>query len=303
MPNAAPRPWRMFLPLAIVLLITLLWTIYWFIASSNAQERFTAQRAQLAEQGLSLSCTHEEWGGYPFHLEFSCRSPIFRYHDHAELRASDLLLVALAYAPWQVAALMDGPSTLTAEGLAPTAINHERALAAVTFDGLWQPSFSAEVPKVSVDGAGRADKLMLFTRPSSSSGTEIAVQASQVTYTADGRPPLSVDSGSLKGTLLPDERFQLDTFELKQGQLRYWGSGMLALDGEHRISGQVDTETNDMQALLSVVGPQSGLSDDKLANLRAVLALLGTGAKVPILAKNGVLYVGPFQVSELKPLY
>lgn len=303
MPNTAPRPWRMFLPLAIILFLALLWTVYWFVASSSAKDRLASERARLAEQGLVLTCTQEEWGGYPFHFEFSCSSPIVRYQDRAELRPSKLLLVALAYAPWQIAALVDGPTTLAAEGLVPTEIGHERALAALTFDKSWQPSFAAEIPGIAVGGIGKADKLMLFTRPSASAGTDVAIEASGMALSFDDRPPLTVDSGSLKGTLQPDDRFRLDQFELKQGALRYWGSGMLALDEQRRITGRIDTETNDIQALLAAVGPQIGLSDDKLANLRTMLGLLGNGAKIPILAKEGILYVGPFQVAELKPIY
>lgn len=303
MPNATPRPWRMFLPLAIVLILALLWTVYWFVASSIARDRFGVERARLAEQGLVLSCTQEGWGGYPFHLEFSCRSPIVRYQERAELRPAGLMLVALAYAPWQIAALVDGPTLLSAEGLAPTKISHERTLAAVTFDKSWQPSIAAEVPRISVGVTGKADKLMLFTRPSASGGTDVALDVSRMSYAFPGRPPLAIDQGSLKGTIQPDDSFRIDALELNQGALRYWGSGTLALDAQRRISGQIDTETNDIQALLSIVGPQLGLSDDKIANLRTMLGLLGNGAKVPILAKDGALYVGPFQVAELKPIY
>lgn len=303
MPNAAPRPWRMFLPLAIVLLLALLWTVYWLVASSMARDRFASERERLAGQGLVLTCTEEGWGGYPFHFEFSCSSPIVTYEGRAELRPAKLLLVALAYAPWQIAALVDGPTVLAAEGLLPTEISHERALAALTFDRSWQPSFAAEVPGISIGRIGKAAKLMLFTRPSSSGGTDVALEASRITYAFGNRPPLSLDEGSLKGVLLPDENFRIDSFELRQGPLRYWGSGTLALDEQHRISGQIDTETNDIKAFLAVVGPQLDLSDGSIANLRTMLGLLGNGAKVPILAKDGVLYVGPFQVAELKPIY
>lgn len=293
----------MFLPLAIVLLLALLWTVYWLVGSSMARDRLAAERARLAEQGLVLICTEEEWGGYPFHFEFSCSWPVVKYQERAELRPTRLLLVALAYAPWQIAALVDGPTLLAAEGLVPTEISHERALAAVTFDRAWQPSFAAEIPRISVGGTGKADKLMLFTRPSASGGTDVALDASGMAYTFAGRQPFSIDQGSLKGTLQPDESFRLDAFELKQAALRYWGSGILALDAQRRVSGRIDTETNDIQALIAIVGPQLGLSDDKFANLRTMLGLLGNGAKVPILAKDGVLYIGPFQVAELKPIY
>lgn len=293
----------MFLPLGIVLLLAALWSGYWIFASGIAKDRLVAERAQLAKQGVTLACAQEGWGGYPFHFEFSCSSPVVSRTGGFELRSSNLLLVALAYAPWQVAALIDGPTVLSAPGVEQSTIKHERALAAVTFDKAWKPSLSAEIPAVSIGNLARIGKLMLFTRPAVSGGTDVAVEASDASYTPQGKPPLSVDGASLQGTLQEDQSFKLDKAELRQSGLRYWGSGTLALDPQHRLTGQVDTETNDIQKLLSIAGPQLGLSDGKLANLRTVLGLLGNGATVPIIAKDGSLYLGPFQVAQLKPLY
>lgn len=303
MPNSTPRPWRMFLPLAIVLLLAGLWSVYWFIASGIAEDRLASERQRLAAQGVTLACIEERWGGYPFRFEFSCTSPWITYAGKAEARSTKLLMVALAYAPWQVAALLDGPTNLSAPGLMPTEITHEKALAAVTLDTSWQPSLSVEVPTVSSDALGKAEKLMLFTRPSASGGIDLALEGSGISYLPEGKPPVMLDSARMRGTLTPDRVFRLDSFELSQGELRYWGSGSLALDADRRISGQIDTETNDLQALLAVAGPQLGISDGKLANLRTMLGLLGEGAKASIIAKDGTLYVGPFQVAELTPLY
>ena len=303
MPNLAPHPWRMFLPLAIVLFLAAIWSGYWFIASGIAQDRLAAAREKLTAEGLTLSCVKEAWGGYPFHFEFSCSSPVVSQAGQIQLRSANILLVALAYAPWQVAALVDGPTVLSGQGQKETKITHQRALAAVTFDKAWQPSLSAEIPAVSYGTLGKAGKLMLFTRPSATGGNDIAIETSGVTYTPADKPPISVDAGSLQGTLQTDNSFKIDRIEFQQGPLRYWGSGMLALDVQHRIAGQIDTETNDIQKLLDIAGPQLGLSDGKLANLRTVLGLLGNDAKIPIIARDGVLYLGPFQAAELKPLY
>ena len=213
------------------------------------------------------------------------------------------LLVALAYAPWQVVALVDGPTAMLMPTLAPIEVTHQRAVAAATFDSSWQPEFSLELPGVSARGIGKAGKLMLFTRNSTSGGTDIALEGEGVTYRPEDKPMVGIDTGSLQGTLKMDRTFAIDKFELRQGQLRYWGSGQLALDEQNRISGQIDTETNDIKALLSAAGPQLGLSDGKMANLRTMLGLLGNDAKAPIIARDGILYLGPFQITELKPLY
>ena len=303
MPNATPSPWKMFLPLGIIVLLAVLWSCYWLVASGIAKDRLAAERSDLASRGITLGCAQESWGGYPFHFEFHCSSPILADAGRVEIRSANLLLVALAYAPWQVAALIDGPTTVTASGLMPREVRHQRALAAVTIDKAWQPAWSVEMPLVEVENLARAQEIMFFTRPSATGGTDVALRVSHLVYAADGKPPVSVDEGSLQGTLTPSQSFKLDTFDLRQGQLRYWGSGAIAFDDRHRITGQIDTETNDVQSLLAVAGPQLGLSDGKLANLRTMLGLLGNEAKAPIIARDGLLYLGPFQIAELKPLY
>lgn len=303
MPNANLRPWRMFIPLAIVLVLALFWTVYWFVASGIAQDRFSNERARLAKQGLTLSCEQEDWSGYPFHFEFACGSPVVRSSNGGELRSTRLLLVALAYAPWQVAALIDGPTTLSAQRLSSLEVKHQRALASVTFDKAWRPSLSAELPVVEIAGMAKAKSLMLFTRPGSSAGTDIALEAAGMGLTLPDRPPLNIERGSLQGTLDANNVLAVERFELTQGTLRFWGSGEVALDEQHRIAGQINTETNDAQALLATAGPQLGLSDSKLANLRTMLGLLGNEAKAPIIAKDGVLYLGPFQIGTLDALY
>ena len=294
----------MFLPLALVLLLILLWSIYWFVAAGIARDRLAAERATLAQQGWHLACTEEGWAGYPFHFEFSCRSPVLTFADKAEARSSNLLLVALAYAPSQIAVLLDGPTTISAPGLVPTKVVHERALAAITLDRLGRPAVSAEIPAAAVAGLGRADKLMVHSRPSpAAAGTDVAVIANGLVYEPPGQPVLAVDDGSLLGTVTPDQAFAIDRFDLRQGDLRTWGSGRLALDPERRPTGEVSIETNDSKALLELAAPHLGLSESKITSLRTMLGLLGNSAKAPVIAKDGALYVGPFQVAQLRPLY
>lgn len=303
MPNAPTRPWKMFIPLGAVLAAALLWSAYWFAAMGIAKQRFAEEHEKLAEQGLSLACTEEEWGGFPFHFEFSCSAPILTLKDKAELRSSKLLLVALAYAPWQVAALIDGPSQLSGNGIAPQDVTHQRIMAVMTYEGDGKARFSAEVPVLSIPGLGTAETVMMHSRPSESGGNDVALSVTKLTYQPDGKEPFVVDQGDVLGTLSPDHSLHLDKAELQQGPLRYWGSGTLSLDAEHRISGRIDTETNDLNRLLDMLKPHLQLTDKQLSGLRVMLGLLGNGAKVPLIAKDGVLYIGPFAAADLKPVY
>ncbi|MFN4140587.1 DUF2125 domain-containing protein [Aestuariivirga sp.] len=302
MPDKAPKPWKMMLPLAIVLGLAVLWASYWLVASRFVEQKFAAERARLAAQGLTLTCTEEAWGGFPFRFEFICSSPVLTATVRAEARSGRLHLVALAYAPWQIAALVDGPTTVAAAGLAPTVAEHQRALAAFTFGSDGKASFSAEVPALSVSGHGRAGRVMAHGRPASR-GTDVALSLSDIVWEPQGRPPLKIAQAELLGTLTAESALRIDRVELKQGNLRYWGSGMLRLDESRRLAGMLETETNDLDGLLALVAPHLQIDGGDSANLRTMMTLLGESARLPIIAKDGALYIGPFKIADLAPLY
>jgi len=293
----------MLLPLGAVLLLGLLWSSYWVIASGIAKNRVAEERAKLGGKDMALACTGENWGGYPFHFEFLCTSPRLTFGNSSELRSQQLRLTALAYAPWQVVALLDGPSTISARSLVPTVVQHERVIAAVTFGGEGQwPKVSAELPALAVADLGQAEKLMLHSRPSENGGIDVAMSLTKASIQLPERPPLSLAQADMLGHLTPQETLTVERAELQQGALRYWGSGEIALDGLGRPAGKLDTETNDVDGLLTLAAPQLNMQEDQVAGLRTMLKLLGSEAKVPLIAKDGILYLGPFRVAELPPL-
>lgn len=303
MPNSAARSWRMFLPLAAVLLLALLWTVYWFIAAGIAKTRLAEERTKLAAQGVTLACATEDWGGYPFHFEFTCGSPALRLHGQAEIKSSELLLAALAYAPWQIVALLDGPSTFEASGVPSRTADHQRAIAALTFDRDWKLNVSADVPALAIQDLGTAARVMLHTRPSGAGGIDIAISAKDVLFQPPAGPPFSISEGELLGTLSSNSSLTVERLSLQQNEIRYWGTGTLELDAAHRPTGRLDTQTNDLNGLLSLLDPHLQLTDEQKAALRSMLGLLGSEAKAPLIARDGILYLGPFKLAELTPLY
>jgi hypothetical protein len=303
MPNAPARSWKILIPLGAVLTIALAWFIYWFAAMEIAKQRFADERKTLAAQGLSLACTSENWGGFPFRFEFSCVAPVVTFKDTAELRSSNLLLVALAYAPWQVTALIDGPSQFSGRNMAAQDATHGRIMAVLTYEGSGKAFFSADIPDLSIPSLGEAGKVMVHSRPSLSGGTDLALSVTKLSYQPEGKPAVLLDQADVLGTLLPDHSLKLENAEIQQGALRYWGSGIVALDSEHRITGRIDTETNDLNRLLDMLRTQRQLSDQQVNGLRTMLGLLGNEAKAAIIAKDGVLYIGPFAAAQLRPLY
>ncbi len=303
MPNASTRRWKIFIPLGAVLVLALVWSIYWLAAMGVAQQRFTSERGKLEAQGLSLTCDGESWGGFPFHFEFSCSTPMIQIKDRADLKSSRLLLVALAYAPWQITALIDGPSTLSGPDISAAEATHQRIMAVLTYDGTGKARFSGEVRALAIPGAGKTETLMVHTRPSAAGGNDVALSLTGLSYERLGGQPVQIDQVDILGTILPDTSLKLDKVEIQQGGLRLWGSGTLSLDSEHRPQGRVDMLTNDVNRLLEAVSAQLQLTEQQVSNIRLMLGLLGNEAKGAIIAKDGILYVGPFAVATLKPLY
>lgn len=303
MPNEAARPWKMLLPLAGVLILAAAWSAYWFVAIGIARETFAAERERLAGEGLSLNCTAEDWGGYPFRFEFHCASPVLKMRNEAEARAASLLAVALAYNPWQVMLLTDGPMTMTARGMPQVSASHERIVASLTIGRDSAPRFSADIPKLELPGLMTAERILIHTRPEAEAATGLALSVSKLNYQPPGRPPLIVDEGSLTATLTSQQTLKVARIDLAQGKVRYWGSGDVGLDGSHRLAGKLATETNDLDGLLAILEPHFELSEQEKAGLRTMLGLLGNEAKADIIASDGQLFLGPFRIADLAPLY
>ena len=304
MPNEAARPWKMLLPLAGVLMIAVAWSVYWYIAIGIAKERFADERKKLADRGITLDCTSETWGGFPFRFEFSCVSPAMKLENEAEAKASHLLAVALAYNPWQVVLLLDGPTTVAAGNVLPVSANHERIIASVTLGDNDAPSLSADVPKLDIPGLMTADRILIHTRPETDGRTGIAASVSKLNYQLSDNPPLAIDEGSLAGSLRQDDlTARIDKIELAYGAVRYWGSGDISLDQNRRLAGTLATETNDLDGLLAILEPHLEMTDQEKAGLRTVLGLLGNEAKADIIAKDGHLFLGPFKIADLLPIY
>lgn len=305
MPNAHSASWRIFAPLGIVLLVALAWTAYWFIAIGAAKERLASERLRLSERGFQLSCVQEQWGGFPFRFEFSCTSPKLSRTGLGELASTNLLVMALAYAPWQVVALIDGPSTLLLGHGAPKQAEHDRAVVVLTFESSGLASFSGEVRGIAMPLLGRIEKLSAHTRPSlpPASGTDIAITLNKPVYQPAGMPAMALDQVSILGGFESSPRLAIDTAEIQAGRIKVTGAGTLTLDEQNRVTGELTTETNDIGALIDFSAPYFGLSDEQKANVQGIVGILGNSAKIPIIAKNGLLYLGPFKIADLEPLY
>ena len=303
MRNDSRRPWKMLLPLFGVLALAAAWSAYWFIAIGIAEAAVASERRKLVERGITLRCGRETWGGYPFRFEFHCASPVLTYKDRLAASSGNLLAVALAYKPWQVVALIDGPTTATGWGLLPTRASHRRIIASVTFGQDKQPRVSADVPQLAIAGLLTVDRIVLDTRPEANGATGVASSFVKLNYRPGDRPQLVIGRGELVGTITGAKFLHVEKIELSRGTVRYWGTGDVTIDTGNRLAGKLSTETNDFDGLLAILEPHLDIPDRQKAGLRGVLGLIGNEAKADIIASDGHLFIGPFKIADLMPLY
>lgn len=311
------RPWRMLAPLAGVFLLFAAWSGYWLFAFNLAQRETAKHRAGLAARDITLACLDESWSGYPFRIEFTCRAPVFdgNIRNYAvNIRAAALLIVAQAYNPYHVVALLDGPTSIAASGGSRFEASHDRAIASYRYTGADCGPFAMEIPALAVPGAVEASLLALHLRCNGNEAN-IAVNASGLTVYGAAGGPVRLDSAALlvqakpsPDALLAGARAEILSAEIARDGVVVKGKGWLGLDRQRRLSGTIATETNDIDGLLGEASNYRPLSEADRAALKTLLGLIGASAadkraKADFIAKDGELYWGPFKLADLPPLY
>ena len=290
------------MPLAIVLLLTAVWTAYWFFASTYARKAVEEGRARLAQSGMALTCGRETWGGFPFRFEFTCTAPALIAHGIAAIQPASIEAVAQAYYPWHILLLIDGPTRITSASGVTLAASHKRALASFLFRDSTEPEFSMEVPELDVPGILSARSVMIFTRPEGNGKHGLAITIKDVHHRRPGKLPLDVGQANLLGTLKSARSLQVDGLTLQQGTVTWSGEGEIGLDHQFRVSGLLRTQTNDLDGLLAILDPHIEMTGTQRQAFRAVLGLLGQRATADVIAKDGELFIGPFKIADLLPL-
>ena len=113
------RRWTVFLPLALVVLLGLAWSGFWYFAAAKAETTLTEWREREAKAGRIHSCASQAIGGYPFRIEVRCIDPSTELRGSGEavaLRAKDLLAAVQVYDPTLVISEFTGPMTIAAPG-------------------------------------------------------------------------------------------------------------------------------------------------------------------------------------------
>jgi hypothetical protein len=295
-------PWRMFLPLASVILIFIAWSGYWQVADGVARRAAEAERTRLAGRGVTLACDGENWGGYPFRFEFNCGRPLLTLDNGTTVKGTALLSVAQAYNPMHVITLVDGPTIAVSPEGQTFVVNHDRAIISTVLKGKGLPQISAEAANVTVPGLLSAADIQLHTRTATGRDNDVAFTAQRLALAFPGNPPLAMDDARLVGTLTSGQVYHIGEITFVSGAVKLWGKGEVSLDSQNRPSGVIHAQTNDPQGLLKLLDPYLHMNAKQRAMFESLLVLLGDGAKADIVAKNGELFIGPMKVGDLRPV-
>lgn len=134
----------MVLPLASVIAIGILWSVFWWYQIAKAEAEFERGLDKFAARDVEISCEDRSWRGYPFRMEAHCR--LLRTHwlqagNRSRVAVDRVTAVAQIYALDHVLLLIEAPSTFTehANGgetprVAVDAV-HSPATASVVFEG------------------------------------------------------------------------------------------------------------------------------------------------------------------------
>jgi len=116
------RTWLIAVPTAILILLGVIWSGFWYWSTTAAEATMTAWRTREAEAGRNYNCATTNFGGYPFRIEVACAEPSVDDRASAlSIRARNLAAVAQVWDPTLVIGEITGPLTVAALGGAPTA--------------------------------------------------------------------------------------------------------------------------------------------------------------------------------------
>lgn len=258
-----------------LLLALALWSAYWIFALDKAGDRLAALRETLQQSGTSIDCGKERWSGFPFRIALACTPLSITLSSAPQpitIGLSRIDFLAQAYDLHHVIAVAASPVTINR-----LALQYQKAV-------------------VSFDDSGAAGKKSI----------RIIAAGESLTVDAPFLRDHPLDAFSLEGVLSTDPPLLIiDRLDLRAAEIGVDGSGGVALDEDRRLAGRLKLSVARFDLLLAEI-TRSGLLSQKDTAGASLLALLGSkNRRVTIELKldRGRVYLGPFKVGEMPPLW
>jgi hypothetical protein len=296
------RPWYMFYPLAGMVLISIIWSGYWYVAFTQAQRLVAERRAEFASRGMELSCSREAWGGYPFRFEFQCDGMSLNYAGNA-LKTGKALAIAQAYNPFHLLFKINGPTSIQRGEATVATATHDDALVSITMTANGDWDMSSDVANVSVRDQFTSDTFKFFARKLDGhiefAGTAMGAKLTQ---------GVAIDTAEFKAALIDNTSIDLSLLKLTSGTTTFEGAGNIELDASHRIAGKLSTQTNDLNGLLKLAAPLLQLNEKDQEAIRDLIVAHNadpnsTLQRADFIGRDGAIFWGLFKLADSPPLY
>ncbi len=334
------RPWKVALPLILVLVLAAGWSGFWYFAAQTAERLLEEWRARQAQAGRVITCGQQTVGGFPFRIEVRCTDVAVEILSAnaptVALRLKEIVALAQVYDPRLIISEFIGPLQVGAPGATPE-LTANWTLAQSSLRG--RPSFPERVSFVA-DGLkidevatarrmAQADHLEFHARLAPAvAGDEpafdIVLRATAALAPQAGplgtRPTDADITAVLYGlkTLAPkpmaqrlrewqaaNGRIDIKTARFQQGETVGVAAGVLSLTPRGGLDGTLRLTASGLNNLLTALGHA------KLAGGLTVLSGLGPRSElegkqalsVPLRFSDGAVSLGPLPVERIPPLF
>jgi hypothetical protein len=340
-----PHPrWRRLLIAAGLIVFIILgaaWSYGWMRASATVQARFEGWLAAEAKAGRTHECSNRHIGGYPFHIEISCETPLIMLESAnggLSARFSSLKIIALVYSPHLLIAELGSPFTLVQNGKTILSATFKTAQASLRHDGRRFERISLVSDQIVIeaqehDGPFSAKHAELHLRPSLSQDAETPQwQDFDLAFEADGAlspgsvadQPMDISFSSvirawprwqgMLATTLDEWRHDNGVLEVKDLLVKrnggqFFVKGDMHFNETHRAEGHFEATFVNSPALLRGLIMQG--QNDAGALFGPLLLMLGKpiefdgqrATSMQVKIENGVLTLGTMVLGEFAPLY
>jgi hypothetical protein len=324
---------RLVLFLVVLVGLGLVWSAWWLLAMTRAQDMAALSEARLAARGGAFVCGERQWSGFPLSFTLTCRGTTLALPEGAVIQSTGFEASAWAYRPNNVVAHAKGPTHLrldqTGSSLAvdhgPIVANVLARLSGVIEGSVTTPEFAiSDASGLALVGRDMRLAGVLGTSPDEA---EFAASGQGLEISGSGTEPIRIETLSAEGRiermpgristnlkkLLRDvarqrSRLVVESASARSGDVLLTASGAIELSPEGRLTGSLSTTVSNLKALLAEL-ERRGLVSRKAANASLLVAGLfggggknGSAAKLDLRFDDGRVYWGPILLFEHAPL-